>query len=280
MGFGGLCYYKSCSTRVGHAAVRSAVGSLRRLGLWRRFHMPLDALALDHEAVRGLMRLWPRIHWSSGDGMFPSEELLAVYRLAVTQPVEGTTVELGAWVGLTTSYLATACRVRGQGKVVAVDTFQGHREGGTQYPSIARFGGNTLHAFWDQIHRADVGDLVEPLIGYTHQVIDDYTGGPIRFLLIDADHSYESVRRDFELWSPLVAPGGLIVFHDYLMPSIARLVDEEVRRDRRFEFLPGHIVPNVMAITRKPDVAVSCERSTTAPENESTAVDRCAMLAP
>ena len=34
------------------------------------------------------------------------------------------------------------------------------------------------------------------------------------FLFIDGDHSYEGVRRDFELYAPLVRPGGLIALHD------------------------------------------------------------------
>ena len=38
--------------------------------------------------------------------------------------------------------------------------------------------------------------------------------GPIRLLFIDGDHSYEGCRRDFELWSPFVVPGGIIAFHD------------------------------------------------------------------
>lgn len=33
-------------------------------------------------------------------------------------------------------------------------------------------------------------------------------------LFIDGDHSYEGVRRDYELWAPLVRPGGVIAFHD------------------------------------------------------------------
>lgn len=34
------------------------------------------------------------------------------------------------------------------------------------------------------------------------------------FLFVDGDHRYEGVRRDFELYAPLVAPDGLIAFHD------------------------------------------------------------------
>ena len=35
---------------------------------------------------------------------------------------------------------------------------------------------------------------------------------PIFF--IDADHTYEGVKQDFDQYSPLVAPGGLIALHD------------------------------------------------------------------
>ena len=37
---------------------------------------------------------------------------------------------------------------------------------------------------------------------------------PVDFLFIDGDHRYEGVSQDFELYSPLVADGGLIGFHD------------------------------------------------------------------
>jgi predicted O-methyltransferase YrrM len=37
---------------------------------------------------------------------------------------------------------------------------------------------------------------------------------PIDFLFIDGDHTYEGARRDFQLYSKLVAPGGRIALHD------------------------------------------------------------------
>ncbi len=39
-------------------------------------------------------------------------------------------------------------------------------------------------------------------------------GRPVDFLFIDGDHRYTAVRRDFELFAPLVRPGGLIGLHD------------------------------------------------------------------
>jgi predicted O-methyltransferase YrrM len=46
---------------------------------------------------------------------------------------------------------------------------------------------------------------------------------PLDFLFIDGDHAYESVRRDFELYAPLVRPGGLIAIHD-IVPGEEELV--------------------------------------------------------
>lgn len=37
---------------------------------------------------------------------------------------------------------------------------------------------------------------------------------PLDFLLIDGDHSYRGVRRDFEAYAPLVRRGGLVAIHD------------------------------------------------------------------
>ena len=34
------------------------------------------------------------------------------------------------------------------------------------------------------------------------------------FAFIDGDHSYEGVKSDFEKYSPLVRPGGIVAFHD------------------------------------------------------------------
>ena len=39
-------------------------------------------------------------------------------------------------------------------------------------------------------------------------------GSKLDFLFIDGDHSYEGVKKDFEMYSPLVRKGGIIAFHD------------------------------------------------------------------
>lgn len=38
------------------------------------------------------------------------------------------------------------------------------------------------------------------------------------FIFVDGDHSYEGVRQDILNYFPLLAPGGIMIFHDYLPP--------------------------------------------------------------
>jgi cephalosporin hydroxylase len=66
---------------------------------------------------------------------------------------------------------------------------------------------------------------------HTPQALDHvkhaFSGRTIDFLFIDGDHSYEGVRSDFEMYAPLVTPGGYIAFHDIAYTDgVARLWDE------------------------------------------------------
>jgi predicted O-methyltransferase YrrM len=44
----------------------------------------------------------------------------------------------------------------------------------------------------------------------------------VDFLFIDGDHSYEGVKKDFEMYSPLVRKGGIIAFHDIIPDYYAK----------------------------------------------------------
>jgi cephalosporin hydroxylase len=68
-------------------------------------------------------------------------------------------------------------------------------------------------------------------------------GEKLDVLFIDGDHSYKGVKTDFELWSPLVRPGGMILFHDILPHTkvahceVDRLWNELKLRYRHTEFV-------------------------------------------
>src|SRR6266550_1401987 len=99
---------------------------------------------------------------------------------------------------------------------------------------VGSFDGGTLWA-WQQICPQVVGvDLPPPghedtvrlnslgcqiVCGDSHdQATVDRLAGllnrPVDMLFIDGDHTYDGVKADYEMYSPLVRPGGLIGFHD------------------------------------------------------------------
>ena len=66
----------------------------------------------------------------------------------------------------------------------------------------------------------------------TRQKVIELAGDePFDLIMIDADHRYEGVKRDFELYGPLVSKDGMIVMHDVL-PNI---FDAEIQVDRLWE---------------------------------------------
>lgn len=79
------------------------------------------------------------------------------------------------------------------GTVVSVD--QSHKK-------LSQFAENVAYTLGDT-HDPEVVSIVQKILG-----------GSADFLFIDASHHYEDVKKDFELWSPLVRPGGWIALHD------------------------------------------------------------------
>ena len=70
-------------------------------------------------------------------------------------------------------------------------------------------------------------------------------------LFIDGDHSYEGVKLDFELFSPLVNPGGYIVFDDYndaqFSPQVRPAVDAIVQNIKKGYEIIGTL-PNFLNV--------------------------------
>ncbi len=48
----------------------------------------------------------------------------------------------------------------------------------------------------------------------SHEVRNLLNGDFVDFLFIDGDHTYQGVKKDFEMYAPLVKSGGIIAFHD------------------------------------------------------------------
>jgi predicted O-methyltransferase YrrM len=76
------------------------------------------------------------------------------------------------------------------------------------YRSFAK-PGQRVHLFRRDSHEASTLEALRETLG----------GGMVDFLLIDGDHTYEGVRKDFEMYRALVRPGGMIGFHDIVPHS-------------------------------------------------------------
>jgi predicted O-methyltransferase YrrM len=64
--------------------------------------------------------------------------------------------------------------------------------------------GQRIYALRADSHKRETLEQVKAIID----------GREIDFLFIDGDHTYEGVKSDFEMYSPLVRKGGIIAFHD------------------------------------------------------------------
>nr|WP_260170987.1 class I SAM-dependent methyltransferase [Salinibacter ruber] len=73
----------------------------------------------------------------------------------------------------------------------------------------------------------------------TFKNVFEETKKSVDFLFIDGDHSYEGVRKDFEIYSDIVNSGGIVAFHDiietgYENMGVPRLW-EEIKEDYNSE---------------------------------------------
>lgn len=107
-------------------------------------------------------------------------------------------VEIGCYEGKTTAALATQTK----GKIYSVDPF---------------FKGRLNICYGELIAKAHCrrqgATNVRFLKGFSHEVAPQFSE-PIDFLFIDADHSYEAIKRDWNDWAQKVRPGGYIALHD------------------------------------------------------------------
>jgi predicted O-methyltransferase YrrM len=142
--------------------------------------------------------------------------------------------EIGVWEGVTT------CRLRAvmarDAHLYAVDPFFKGRLGFSTQRAIAtsevaRVGNGTVVWVRDTAVSAARN---APLIGHE----------PFDFVLLDALHTYEGLRDEWESWSPLVAPGGVMAIHDSRASGkntadsgSVRYTNDVVLRDQRFEVI-------------------------------------------
>lgn len=160
------------------------------------------------------------------DGYFHREEgkLLHVAAAGALGRLPGhAIVELGSYCGKSTVVLGATVKALGSSSLVyAIDP----HEGEINFPEGVRQMPPTLGRFKANMALYGLLDVVELIQKRSYEVAWDK---PIALLLIDALHDYASVSGDFRQFSPWVAPGGVVAFHDYELndqPSVTKFVNE------------------------------------------------------
>lgn len=158
-------------------------------------------------------------HATAAKGFMPPDEGLLLFRRALERLPHGPALEVGTYCGKSAIYLGAAARSVG-GTVFTVDHHRGseenqagweHHDPSTVDPEFDRM--DTLGMFRKNIARAGLESEVVAIVGASATVAR-WWQAPLSLLFIDGGHGVEPARDDYRNWTPLVAPGGLLVIHD------------------------------------------------------------------
>ena len=140
-------------------------------------------------------------------GLYRRQEAAFLYKLARRK---GKLVELGCWMGRTTSIMLQASRIF-HAQLTTVDAF-------TAMPNDRKA---ATPERW-QKNLKKIGLTPPPLLAMTtdeaSNIYPPYQD--IAMLFIDANHSLEAVTADLIKWTPRVKVGGFVALHDMFFPSI------------------------------------------------------------
>jgi predicted O-methyltransferase YrrM len=154
------------------------------------------------------------------------DELISIHQVARSVGQDSVCVEIGSYLGASSCFIASA--LSPDSRIICIDTWQNdamrYEDADTdaeKRDTHAEFVRNT-HRFRDKIIQ---------IRKWSHDAIPDILSisREINFLFIDGDHNYEGVKRDWDLYSPLLPPGALVAFHDTgWAEGVQRVVREDV----------------------------------------------------
>jgi len=138
-------------------------------------------------------------------GLYRRGEAAFLYRLACRK---GLLVELGCYLGRSTSILLQAAKVWGA-SVVSVDAF-------SEMPNDRT---RATPDKWKNNLKSIGLSPSELIVKTTDEAVKNWTR-EISLLFIDANHELSYVVRDLENWTPFVKVGGIVALHDMFYLSI------------------------------------------------------------
>jgi predicted O-methyltransferase YrrM len=142
------------------------------------------------------------------DGWFSFPRL---YSYAVEKFNDAKFVEIGAWLGKSTSYLAVEIANSNKNiEFYSVDTWEGSPEH-VNDPLLQNDG------LWKSFleNTKSVSSYIKPLRMTSVEASKQFEDNSLDFIFIDGAHGYEYVKEDIEHWFPKLKKDGIIAGHDY-----------------------------------------------------------------
>lgn len=146
--------------------------------------------------------------------------------LAAQVPADQCIVELGAYKGRSTGWLALGASEGNGAPIVSIDCWdlrppEDWPEASPAYTQ-AYSDPATEQAYWDHIERTGIDPFVETIKGFSVETAKDWKqlGHPkIGLLWHDAAHHHEEVLADLKAWLPHMAKHAVVVLHDAGNPN-------------------------------------------------------------
>jgi predicted O-methyltransferase YrrM len=153
------------------------------------------------------------------DGLISRDVGEALHNFAACVPQDQAIVELGSYLGKSTSYLATGALIGYGARVYAVDAWS-IEVSAWRSSVLGRLPSPKYDAFLTQLDKAGVRDHVTPIRSLSTLAADlfaDFGGqdAAIGLLYIDGDHHKAAAMADLRAWRRFLAPDAVIVFDDY-----------------------------------------------------------------
>lgn len=136
-------------------------------------------------------------------------------------------VEIGAWLGCSTSYMAVEIFNSNKNiKFDVIDTWEGSKNFVDEHVfSVESKDKSPFDIFEDNLK--SVKEYINPIKGDSKILHKNYNNDSLDFVFIDGGHDYDTVKRDIINWYPKLKKNGFIGGHDYAVyESVRNAVDE------------------------------------------------------
>jgi autotransporter strand-loop-strand O-heptosyltransferase len=177
-------------------------------------------------SVNGISKFHNNVH----KNIFGDFDFEPIYRYVVDNINDAHIVEVGAWMGKSTSFMAKEIKDSGKNIIFdVVDTWKGTVNEKDHQEIVKEHGGSIYKVFKKNMTDAGLDGYHNPKIMTSNKAYRRYDDESLDFVFLDSDHSYKSVNKDIEKWYPKIKPGCIIAGHDWIdpFPGVKQAVREQ-----------------------------------------------------